>query len=78
MKTAISIPDSLNQNIENFLQVANMSRSEFFQQAARLYLDKVSAQAITDNLNSVYSEVDNDSDSTFRKAALQHFRGLSG
>ena len=41
MKTAISIPDPLNESIEAFLGKAKMSRSEFFQRAAKLYLDKV-------------------------------------
>ena len=81
MKTAISIPDSLNQSIEEFLQASQMSRSKFFQQAARFYLDKVSADAITANLDQVYggSETagETEDDVAFRRAALRHFRDLS-
>jgi metal-responsive CopG/Arc/MetJ family transcriptional regulator len=54
MKTAISIPDPLNQTIDDFLKTTKMSRSEFLQKAARLYLDQASANAALDNLNQVY------------------------
>ena len=81
MKTAISIPDSLNQSIEEFLQTTQMSRSKFFQQAARFYLDKLSADAITANLDQIYggSETapETEQDVAFRRAALRHFRELS-
>ena len=76
MKTAISIPEPLNQNIENFLKATKMSRSEFFQRAARLYLDRVSAKAAVDNLNQIYAEEEAPSDTAFRRAVLSHFREL--
>ena len=76
MKTAISIPEPLNQNIENFLKATKMSRSEFFQRAARLYLDRVSAKAAVDNLNQIYAEEEAPGDTAFRRAALSHFREL--
>ena len=76
MKTAISIPDTLNQSIENFLKATKISRSEFFQRAARLYLDSVSAKAVIDNLNQVYGKQEAPGEAAFRRAALSHFRGL--
>ena len=76
MKTAISLPDELGENIDLFLQKTRMSRSEFFQRAARTYLDQVSAQAITQNLNEVHAEASSPEDAAFRQAALKHFRTL--
>ena len=78
MKTAISIPDLLNQNIDEFLKTTKMSRSEFFQRAARLYLDKASAKAALDNLNQVYGEEEASGEKVFRHVALSHFRDLMG
>jgi hypothetical protein len=76
MKTAISIPDKLYENIEDFLKVAHISRSEFFQRAARFYLKKVSGKAIADNLSDVYRVEETPGDSAFRRAAITHFREL--
>ena len=77
MKTAISIPDELNESIDTFLKHTQMSRSVFFQKAAASYLDRVSARAIKANLDSVYKEP-GDSDETFRKAALSHLKDVIG
>ena len=81
MKTAISIPDSLNRSIAEFLQFTEMSRSKFFQQAARFYLDKLSADAITTHLDQGYegseTQPKTEEDVAFRRAALRHFREFS-
>ena len=76
MKTAISLPDSLNDSVEAFLERSKMSRSEFFQRAARMYLDRFAARAITANLDRVYSQGDSPADFTFREAAIAHFGDL--
>jgi len=77
MKTAISIPDTLNDSIEAFLERAKMSRSEFFQRAAKLYLDRVAARAVTANLDRVYENGESPADVAFRRAAISHFRELT-
>ena len=76
MKTAISLPDPLNDSIEAFLRKAKMSRSEFFQRAARLYLDRIAARAITANLDQVYADSESPADVAFRRAAISHLRDL--
>jgi hypothetical protein len=78
MKTAISIPDSLNESIEAFRRTARISRSEFFQRAARLYLRKISARALVANLDGVHSGAEHPGDAMFRRAALSHLRELLG
>jgi metal-responsive CopG/Arc/MetJ family transcriptional regulator len=77
MKTAISIPDDLNRNIDAFLKSTRMSRSVFFQKAAAKFLDQVSARTIKANLDRVYADID-DQDSTFRKGALSHLKDVIG
>jgi len=78
MKTAISIPDALNDSIESFLKTARISRSEFFQRAAKLYLRRVSAQAVVANLDSVHAAEEHPGDALFRRAALSHLAELLG
>jgi len=70
MKTAISIPDELSDSIEAFRKISKLSRSEFFQRAARLYLRQVSAQAVTASLDRVYAIAESPGDAAFRRAAL--------
>jgi hypothetical protein len=77
MKTAISIPDTLNDSIDAFLKRSKMSRSEFFQRAARMYLDRYAARAITANLDRVYATAEPPGDYAFRQAAIKHFGDLS-
>ena len=76
MKTAISIPDSLNDSIETFRKASGLSRSEFFQRAARFYLDRVSAVAVSESLDRVYGEKEPTGEETFRRAALDHLGTL--
>ena len=74
MKTAISIPDPLNEHIESFLKTTKMTRSEFFQRAARSYLRRVSAEAVTANLDRIHAGEESPGDASFRRAALAHLR----
>jgi metal-responsive CopG/Arc/MetJ family transcriptional regulator len=76
VKTAISIPDVLYESIEEFLEKTGMSRSEFFQRAARRYLDGAAARAITRNLDDVYAVAESPGDVVYRRAAASHFRDL--
>ena len=76
MKTAISIPEPLNESIEFFLKTARISRSEFFQRAARAYLRKISAKAVTANLDGIHAAGEHPGDAIFRRAALSHLREM--
>ena len=76
MKTAISIPDHLNESIESFLKATKISRSEFFQRAASAYLRDVSARAVTANLDRVHGWEEHPGDAHFRRAALSHLREI--
>ena len=77
MKTAISVPDALNESIETFIEATRMTRSEFFQRAARAYIEKGYAKAIVANLDQVYGGEETPEEISFRRAALSHFRDLA-
>lgn len=73
MKTAISLPDDLGTVIQDFIEQAQLSRSEFFQLAAKEYLNRYAGQAITQSLNNVYEENTNLTETTFLQAAIKHW-----
>jgi metal-responsive CopG/Arc/MetJ family transcriptional regulator len=56
MKTAISIPDSLFQEAEQFAQKNGLSRSELYSRALQVYLAHHRPQAITQALNEIYGD----------------------
>jgi metal-responsive CopG/Arc/MetJ family transcriptional regulator len=71
MKTAISIPDPLFNSIERMAHQLNVSRSKFFANAAKAYIEQVKNQSVTDRLNKVYSERSSDSSIPREIAAMQ-------
>jgi metal-responsive CopG/Arc/MetJ family transcriptional regulator len=58
MKTAISIPDPLFQEAEQFAQKNRLSRSELYARALQVYLAHHRPQAITQALNEIYDRED--------------------
>jgi metal-responsive CopG/Arc/MetJ family transcriptional regulator len=58
MKTAISIPDPLFQEAEQFAQENGLSRSELYARALQVYLAHHRPQAITQALNEIYDQED--------------------
>jgi hypothetical protein len=55
MKTAISIPDSLFWEAENYTYAQGLSRSELYVRALRQYLQMHQDESITDALNQLYA-----------------------
>jgi metal-responsive CopG/Arc/MetJ family transcriptional regulator len=56
MKTAISLPDQLFHEAEQFAQERGLSRSELYARALALYLQTQRQQTITETLNQVYDQ----------------------
>jgi metal-responsive CopG/Arc/MetJ family transcriptional regulator len=71
MKTAISIPDPLFNSVERMAHRLNVSRSEFFANAAKAYIDQVKNQSVTDKLNKIYSSSRKESSIAKDMAAMQ-------
>jgi metal-responsive CopG/Arc/MetJ family transcriptional regulator len=68
MKTAISIPDPLFEQAEQFARNNGLSRSELFARAIQLYLQTYHNQGITEALNQVYAEESSALDPAFAAA----------
>ncbi len=58
MKTAISIPDPIFKTAESLAKRLGMSRSELYVRAISKYVDAHKNKKITEQLNSVYSDVE--------------------
>ncbi len=70
MKTAIYIPDDIFTAIEKVIGRLKISRSEFFTEAAKEYIDNLESANITEQLDAVYSEVDSHIDRNVMEAQM--------
>ena len=74
MKTAISIPDKVFEAAERAAAKLGMSRSELYVSAVREYIERHGREGITEELNEVYGDSDNDST---LDPALAHMQSAS-
>ena len=56
MKTAISIPDHIFQQVDKLARESKTSRSQIFCIAVEEYLKKIKARKLLEALNSVYAD----------------------
>lgn len=56
MKTAISIPDELFRAADQAAKRLGLSRSQLYQRAIVLFLERQGDRVVTEALNDVYSE----------------------
>jgi metal-responsive CopG/Arc/MetJ family transcriptional regulator len=73
MKTAISIPDQLFEEVENFSKKHRRSRSEVFAMAVRKLLEKEKAQELLDALNEAYSHEESVEEKTLREKGKKYY-----
>ena len=73
MKTAISIPDQLFEEVENFSKKHRRSRSEVFAMAVRKLLEKEKAQELLDALNEAYSHEESVEEKTLREKGKRYY-----
>lgn len=73
MKTAISIPDKLFKEVDNFAEEHNYSRSEVFALAVREFFEKAKSQRLLDALNKAYSEEENSEEKEVREKSKGHY-----
>ena len=71
MKTAISIPDDLFRQVDDFAKRLGKSRSEVYRDALREYLRQRDAQSLTDAMNKVIDEVGTEVDPWVAEASRQ-------
>lgn len=72
MKTAISLADSLFQEVEHLAEQENLSRSEVFAQAVKEYLDRHRHRQILESLNQAYGQPDTKEERTLKKKAKRY------
>lgn len=69
MKTAISVPDDTFDEATKRARELGMSRSEFFSRAARKYLDELSRESLTHQIDQALDLAGDDDSSAAAVAA---------
>jgi hypothetical protein len=72
VKTAISLPDDTYEQATRQAAELGISRSEFFARAARNYLDQLTAQSVTIQINEALHEAGDDSNAAAAAAGRRH------
>jgi hypothetical protein len=62
MKTAVSIPDEVFENVERLARRMKKSRSELFSHALAEYLARHAPDQVTESMNQVCSEIGSEPD----------------
>ena len=71
MKTAISLPDPLFREAEEFAQANGLSRSQLYAQALQFFLAWRQREEITARLNDVYAEASSQLDPAVMAAQVR-------
>ncbi len=74
MKTAISVPDEIFADATKRAKDLGISRSEFFSTAARRYLDELSRESLTQQINRVLDLPDYDEEASELASAASRRR----
>ncbi len=73
MKTAISIPDDVFEEISQAAAEDNISRSKLFTDAVRRYLEYRKNQKLLSELNKAYSEDESKEEIEVRKRSKKYY-----
>ena len=73
MKTALSIPDDLFEEVRKIAEEENVSRSSVFADAIRDYLERRKNRQLLVALNKIHSEPEAEEDKRIRKQARRHY-----
>lgn len=73
MKTAISVPDEIFEEVDKLAKYHNWSRSEVFVVAVKQYLDNLKSQKLLAALNIAYSEQESLDETSFRQKSKRRF-----
>jgi metal-responsive CopG/Arc/MetJ family transcriptional regulator len=76
MKTAISIPDDLFNDIDKLSKKLHCSRSRILADAAREFIEKQKNQEILDAINKAYSENETEQEVTLRQKSKKKYAKL--
>jgi metal-responsive CopG/Arc/MetJ family transcriptional regulator len=73
MKTAISIPDDLFNEVNKLARENKTSRSQIFCTAVQAYLEKIKSQKMLEALNSAYASKESAEDRLLRTKSKEYF-----
>ncbi|MCL4457078.1 MAG: ribbon-helix-helix domain-containing protein [Nitrospirae bacterium] len=73
MKTAISVPDELFKEVEDFAAKHKYSRSEVFVIAVKDFLKRLESRKLLDALNAAYSEEETPEEKALREAGKKRY-----
>ncbi len=73
MKTAISIPDEIFEEVNKLAREKKTSRSQIFCAAVEAYLKKVKSHKLLEAINSAYEDGEATEDVILRKKSIEHY-----
>jgi len=73
MKTAISVPDALFNEVEKVAKESHSSRSEVFATAVREYLEKRKSKKLLDDLNKSLTVAESQEEYTVRQKSKKRY-----
>ncbi|MBI4680324.1 MAG: ChpI protein [Nitrospirae bacterium] len=73
MKTAISIPDTLFDELQEIAKKQHRARSELFTIAVKESLERSKSQSLLSALDEVYSEPEESIDNTLRQKSKKYY-----
>ncbi|MEJ2697357.1 MAG: hypothetical protein P8013_11990 [Candidatus Sulfobium sp.] len=74
MKTAISIPDEIFEEVEEFAKEHHCSRSQVFVIAVKELMERIRSRQLLDTLNELYADIETPEDKALKKKAVEHYR----
>ena len=76
MKTAISIPDDLFDEVNKLARENNTSRSQIFCAAVEAYLEKLKSHRLLEALNSAYEDEETVEEKRLRKKSMEYYDSI--
>ena len=73
MKTSISIPDDIFEEVNKIAEEFNFSRSQIFCEAVKEYLKKLKARKLLNALNESYADEDTSDEKLLRKMSIEYY-----
>jgi len=73
MKTSISIPDDIFEEVNKLAREYNFSRSQIFCIAVKEYLEKVRSRKLLEALNMSYSDEETPDEKLLRKESIEYY-----
>lgn len=73
MKTAISIPDDLFDEVKRLAKENKTSRSQIFCAAVEAYLEKIKSQKLLEALNTAYADAETAKERLLRTKSMEYF-----